>query len=263
MEALDDAALEGRRDEAISLSVAAGERQTKALGEADRARDGAKQLGEAAAQDAQLAEVGKSSMKLEAQPNLELLNLELASLSGRPPLALDELAELVLEENASEQLTRIVREHGEKSKASDKAQGKAREAFDAVKKAAAEQELQKVEPELAAAMLANEFKAACSDVGRLLEGLDDRISTTKDNLDKMQTDFEACVTEMANPGATLLMLSFGPTRLRRVIGGVSRTDVEHAFPEWELLSVEPADTAGLGWPMNRTALQWYRLRHHR
>jgi hypothetical protein len=206
MEALDDAALEGRRDEAISLSVATGERQAKALGEVDRARDGAKQLGEAAAQDAQLAEVGKSSMKLEAQPNLELLNLELASLSGRPPLALDELPELVLEENASEQVMRIVREHGEKSKASDKAQGKAREAFDAVKKAAAEQELQKVEPELAAAMLANEFKAACSDAGRLLEGLDDRISTTKDNLDKMQTDFEACVTEMANLSRVALSL---------------------------------------------------------
>ena len=72
-----------------------------------------------------------------------------------------------------------------------------------------------------------------------------------------------CVTGMANPGATLLMLSFGPTRLRRVIGGVSRTDVEDAFAGWKLLSVEPADTAGLGWPMNRTSPQWYRLRHQR
>jgi SAM-dependent methyltransferase len=70
-------------------------------------------------------------------------------------------------------------------------------------------------------------------------------------------------TAMANPGATLLMLSFGPTPLRRVIGGVSRTDVEEAFPAWALMSVEPADTAGLGWPMNRTSPQWYRLRHQR
>jgi hypothetical protein len=57
------------------------------------------------------------------------------------------------------------------------------------------------------------------------------------------------------------MLSFGPTPLRRVIGGVSRTDVEEAFPAWALMSVEPADTAGLGWPMNRTSPQWYRMRH--
>lgn len=206
LEALDDAALEGKRDEALVLSAAAAERQEKAVREADRARDSARRLGELAAQDNQLAELGKSSMKLEGAPNLELLNLELASLAGRPPMVLEELAELVLEENASEQVTRLVREHGEKAKACDKAQGKAREAFDAVKKSAAEQELQKVEPELAAAMLVNEFKAACSDAGRLLEGLDDRISTTKDNLDKMQTDFEACVTEMANLSRVALSL---------------------------------------------------------
>lgn len=68
------------------------------------------------------------------------------------------------------------------------------------------------------------------------------------------------VTSLAEPGATLLMLAFGPNRLRSLIGGVSRSDVETAFPEWEMLSVEPAETAGLGWPMRRTAPQWYRLR---
>ncbi|MEO6715548.1 MAG: hypothetical protein ABIM89_19275 [Mycobacteriales bacterium] len=60
--------------------------------------------------------------------------------------------------------------------------------------------------------------------------------------------------------ATLLMLAFGPTRMRSVVEGVSRAEVEAAFPRWEMLSVEPADTAGLGWPLNRTAPQWYRLR---
>ncbi len=68
------------------------------------------------------------------------------------------------------------------------------------------------------------------------------------------------VTALANPGATLLMLSFGPTRMRSLIGGVSRLDVETAFADWEMLSAEPADTAGLGWPMSRTNPQWYRLR---
>jgi hypothetical protein len=196
VEALDDAALEARRDEASALSASAGGRQEQASKEADRARDVAKQFGETASQDDQLAELVKSSMKLEDRPNLELLNLELANLSGKPPLLLDELPELVLEENASNQITRIVREHSEKAQASQKAQDKAREAFDAVKKAAAEPDLQKAEPELANAMLTNEFRAACGDAGRLLEGLDDRINTTKDNLDKMQADFEACVDEM-------------------------------------------------------------------
>lgn len=68
------------------------------------------------------------------------------------------------------------------------------------------------------------------------------------------------VSALAKPGATIAMLAFGPSRYRRLVGGVSQREVEAAFPGWELLTAEPADTAGLGWPMNRTAPQWYRLR---
>jgi hypothetical protein len=68
------------------------------------------------------------------------------------------------------------------------------------------------------------------------------------------------VSALANPEATLLMLAFGPTRMRGRAGGVSQDEVQAAFPGWETLSVDPADTAGLGWPMNKTAPQWYRLR---
>ena len=68
------------------------------------------------------------------------------------------------------------------------------------------------------------------------------------------------VSALANPGATLLMLSFGPSRWRRLLEGASREEVETAFAGWEMLAAEPADTAGLGWPMNKTAPQWYRLR---
>jgi SAM-dependent methyltransferase len=67
------------------------------------------------------------------------------------------------------------------------------------------------------------------------------------------------VTALANPGATLLILAFQPTRLGSVIGGVSRDGVEVAFPGWQMLTVDPAATRGLGWPMNRTRPQWYRL----
>lgn len=68
------------------------------------------------------------------------------------------------------------------------------------------------------------------------------------------------VSALANPGATLLMLEFQATRMRSVVGGVTRAEVETAFPGWEMLAVESAETAGLGWPMNKTAPQWYRLR---
>ncbi len=67
------------------------------------------------------------------------------------------------------------------------------------------------------------------------------------------------VTTLANPGATLLMLAFGAGRLRPLVGGVSQDEVQAAFPGWRTLAVEAAVTAGLGWPMNRTAPQWYRL----
>src|SRR6516165_5680392 len=63
------------------------------------------------------------------------------------------------------------------------------------------------------------------------------------------------------PGATVLLLSFGPSRWRWLVEGASQEEVQTAFAGWEMLTAEPADTAGLGWPMNKTAPQWYRLRH--
>jgi SAM-dependent methyltransferase len=70
------------------------------------------------------------------------------------------------------------------------------------------------------------------------------------------------VTALANPGATLLMLAFGATRLRSFIGGTTQAEVEGTLPDWDLITVESADTSGLGWPMNRTSPQWYRMRRN-
>ncbi len=70
----------------------------------------------------------------------------------------------------------------------------------------------------------------------------------------------AGVTALANPGATLLLLAFEPTRMRSLLEGVSQEDLEGAFPTWDLIAVDPAQTQGLGWPMNRTHPRWYRLR---
>jgi SAM-dependent methyltransferase len=80
-------------------------------------------------------------------------------------------------------------------------------------------------------------------------------------LDSGQRRSEAAgVSALANPGATVLLLSFGPSRWQRLVGGASQHDVETAFAGWQTLAAEPADTAGLGWPMNKTAPRWYRLR---
>ena len=68
------------------------------------------------------------------------------------------------------------------------------------------------------------------------------------------------VSALANPRATLLLLSFGPSRWRWLVEGASQEEVETAFAGWEILASELADTAGLGWPMNKTTPHWYRLR---
>jgi SAM-dependent methyltransferase len=65
---------------------------------------------------------------------------------------------------------------------------------------------------------------------------------------------------LANPGAIVLMLSFGPSRWRWLVEGASQEQIQTAFAGWQMLTAEPADTAGLGWPVNKTAPRWYRLR---
>ena len=70
------------------------------------------------------------------------------------------------------------------------------------------------------------------------------------------------VSALANPSATMLMLEFQATRFRSLVGGVTRAEVEAAFRGWEMVSVEPAETRGLGWPLTKTTPQWYRLRRH-
>lgn len=69
----------------------------------------------------------------------------------------------------------------------------------------------------------------------------------------------ASITAHANPAATLLMLAFG-NRLRWFVDGLTRAEIEQAFAGWTLLETEPAQTRGLGFPMNLTSPRWYRLR---
>ena len=64
---------------------------------------------------------------------------------------------------------------------------------------------------------------------------------------------------LASPEATLLLLTFGPNRMP-FLDRVSQAEVEETFPDWDLISVDAAQTAGLGWPMNRASPTWYRLR---
>jgi len=63
------------------------------------------------------------------------------------------------------------------------------------------------------------------------------------------------VSALANPGVILLLLlSFGPSRWQRWSEARPQEEVQTAFVGWGMLASEPADTAGLGWPMNKIAV---------
>lgn len=69
------------------------------------------------------------------------------------------------------------------------------------------------------------------------------------------------VTKVAAPGATLLLLVWPRRRLRPLIRGADRREVEAAFPDWEITHVEPS---GFRLPKALQAIlnpdeHWYRL----
>jgi SAM-dependent methyltransferase len=68
------------------------------------------------------------------------------------------------------------------------------------------------------------------------------------------------VTGLATPTATLLLLAFRPGGRPLLPRGADADDLARAFPGWQLLSVEPADTSGMPGPLKKTAPQWFRLR---
>jgi hypothetical protein len=52
-----------------------------------------------------------------------------------------------------------------------------------------------------------------------------------------------------------------PTPIGSFANGTSPDQVQAAFPGWDLLSVEDADTGGMDWPMRTMQPTWMRLRN--
>jgi SAM-dependent methyltransferase len=70
----------------------------------------------------------------------------------------------------------------------------------------------------------------------------------------------AGVTELAEPDATMLLMTTGPERSPTRPRGASRDDVEAAYAGWSVLTVAPADTRGMTRSHARLSPTWYRLR---
>ncbi|WP_208971032.1 class I SAM-dependent methyltransferase [Kineococcus rubinsiae] len=68
------------------------------------------------------------------------------------------------------------------------------------------------------------------------------------------------VTACAAPRATLLVLAFEPGHRGPLPRGASRSDVTWAFPGWDVVAQDVADSRGFPAPLRDTGPQWYRLR---
>ena len=70
------------------------------------------------------------------------------------------------------------------------------------------------------------------------------------------------VQTVSRPGSTLLMLAFQPGRRppAPLPRGASRQELEQAFPDWELIGDDAADTSCMSAPVKRAAPHFFRLR---
>lgn len=174
---------------------AANDRMRAANDEANRASNRAHEKLRAAESDEQNESVLRSGMGLPDQPDPALIAAEIGALMGETPEVPDPTS-VVLEPNSGKQVSLLLAEYNGKNAGVSKLQTAARTSFDALKSAAGDTTFREIDPDVALQMLQNDFTAACTDAPRLLEHLDDRISTTEATLIGMQADFDTCVEEV-------------------------------------------------------------------
>lgn len=174
---------------------AANDRLRAANDEANRASDRAREKLRAAESDEQNESILRSGMGLPDHPDPAFIAAEIGALVGEAPTVPDPTS-VVLELNSGKQVSALLAEYNGKNVGVSKRQTAARSAFDALKVAASDATFREVDPDVAVQMMQNDFTAACTDAPRLLEHLDDRISTTESTLAGMQADFDTCVEEV-------------------------------------------------------------------
>lgn len=68
------------------------------------------------------------------------------------------------------------------------------------------------------------------------------------------------LSEATTAAATMLVLAWAPGRRWFLPRGVGRSDLEAAFPDWEVIDAQPFDASGLPAPLRNVAPCLYRLR---
>lgn len=71
--------------------------------------------------------------------------------------------------------------------------------------------------------------------------------------------FGAGVTKVAADPASLVMMAFGPNKVPVMPRGVTRAEIEEAFPGWHVAHVGPASTDNMPKPIQAAQPTFYRL----
>jgi SAM-dependent methyltransferase len=77
--------------------------------------------------------------------------------------------------------------------------------------------------------------------------------------DRERAAYAAGVTSLAAPGATLLLMSFAPSRVPGGPRGVEETELAARFDGWALSATQPDNDGDPAGPMRNVPRHWYRL----
>jgi SAM-dependent methyltransferase len=77
--------------------------------------------------------------------------------------------------------------------------------------------------------------------------------------DEQRAAYSAAVTDLAGPGATMLLMAFAPNRVPVGPAGVEQTELVGRFPGWRLISAESDSRRDGSGAMSNVPLTWYRF----
>jgi SAM-dependent methyltransferase len=77
--------------------------------------------------------------------------------------------------------------------------------------------------------------------------------------DAQRAAYSAAVTNLAGPGATLLMMAFAPNRVPVGPAGVEQSELIGRFTGWQLVSAQTDNQRDGSGPMSNVPLTWYRF----
>ncbi len=77
--------------------------------------------------------------------------------------------------------------------------------------------------------------------------------------DSERAAYAAGITALAAPGASLLMMAFGPNRVPAAPAGVEETEIVARFAGWDLAATQPDSEGEIAGPLRNVPRHWYRL----